>query len=127
VVDISCSKGVLNVPRDLLIDIDETSVVLYSAERRFGHAPRGRRATTLSPSPRGTKFTVILAIARNGIVCWDISTQNTDAQKFRQFVHFCLCPALGKKGTIFKFVSVSFDSLSFFSLIIVSSFDSSNI
>jgi hypothetical protein len=30
-------KGVLNVPRDLLIDIEETSVVLYSAKRGFGH------------------------------------------------------------------------------------------
>jgi len=45
--------GVFNVPRDLLIDIDETGIMLYSSERGFGHALRGQRAVVRSHPARG--------------------------------------------------------------------------
>jgi hypothetical protein len=96
-------EGVLNVPRDLLIDIDETSIILYTAERGFGHALRGRRAVTLSPSHRGTKYTVILAIACRGVVAWDIAKKNTNSESFRNYLCFCLHPALGKKVLFIHF------------------------
>jgi transposase len=101
--------GVFNVSRDRLVDIDESGIVLYSAERGFGHSPRGRRAVTLSPSPRGTKFTLILAISKNGVIAWDISKNNTSSKKFRDYLHFCLHPALETRGTFF-FSFVSFKS-----------------
>jgi hypothetical protein len=90
--------GLFDVPRELLVDIDECSIVLYSAERGFGHAPKGQKAATLSPSPRGTKFTLILAISRSGVIAWDISKTNTTSERFRDFLHFCLHPALGTRG-----------------------------
>jgi hypothetical protein len=101
-------EGVLSVPRDLLIDIDETSIVLYTAERGFGHALRDRRAVTLSPSPRGTKYTVILAISYCGVVAWDIAKKNTNSESFRNYLRFCLHPALGRKGTFHSFFSFFF-------------------
>jgi hypothetical protein len=100
---LSTPEGVFNVPRDLLIDIDETSIILYTAERGFGHALRDRRAVTLSLSPRRTKYTVILAISCRGVVAWDISKKNTNSESFRDYLRFCLHPALGRKGTFHSF------------------------
>lgn len=45
--------GVVDVPRALLIDIDETGVVLFTTERGWGHALRGQRAVTKSPPAKG--------------------------------------------------------------------------
>jgi len=93
-------QGVLDVPCELLVDIDETGVVLYSAERGFGYSLKGTRAVALSRSQRGTKFTVILAISSRGVVCWDISNENTTAEKFRNFLNRCLNPALQRRGLL---------------------------
>jgi transposase len=90
--------GVFNVPRDLLIDIDETGIMLYSSERGFGHALRGQRAVVRSHPARGTKYTLILAIARNGFVRWRITKSNTSTQTFLDFLHFNLNPALNERG-----------------------------
>jgi hypothetical protein len=103
-------EGVLNVPRDLLIDIDETSVVLYTTERGFGHALRGRRAVTLSPSHRGTNYSVILAISCRGVVAWDISNKNSNSDNFRNYLCFCLHPAFGRKR-YFPFIFSHFFSV----------------
>jgi hypothetical protein len=66
-------QGVLDVLRELLVGIDEMGVVLYSAEREFGHSLKGTKAVALSRSQR-EKLTVILTISPRGVVCWDMYT-----------------------------------------------------
>jgi hypothetical protein len=47
------SHGVFNVSRHLLIDIDETGIMLYSSERGFGQALKGQRAIDRSHPAHG--------------------------------------------------------------------------
>jgi hypothetical protein len=84
---------------DLLIDIDESSIVLATANRNFGHVPIGHRARVLVPAPRGTKYTLILAISPFiGVVTALVTKENTYAEVFERFLRNYLIPKI-KPGT----------------------------
>jgi hypothetical protein len=91
--------GVVDVPRALLIDIDETGVVLFTTERGWGHALRGQRAVTKSPPAKGKKYTLLLAISYRGVISWTISEKNTNTEVFVDFLRNKLHPTLKESGS----------------------------
>jgi transposase len=77
--------------RDNIVCIDE--MAFYVGERpRRGYAPRGQRLNV--PSARGLrhrKYTVIMAVSRNGVVAFDVLEHNCNATAFATFVRSLPC------------------------------------
>jgi mRNA-degrading endonuclease toxin of MazEF toxin-antitoxin module len=70
-----------------LIDIDESSVVLATANRTYGHAPIGHRPCVVVPPPHGAKYTLILAVSPVfGVVNALVTKENTNTDVYERFL-----------------------------------------
>jgi hypothetical protein len=82
---------------DRLIDIDESGVVLSTANRTYGHAPIGHRACVVIPPPRGARYTLILAISPVfGVVNALVTKENTNTDVYERFLKQYLIPNIGR-------------------------------
>lgn len=85
--------GVFGVPRERLIDVDETGVWLAVIRRKYGHAIKGEKAGTVAPYNVGKKYTAILAIDIHGVVAYLIlDVPGTTNVLFFHFVCELLLP-----------------------------------
>jgi hypothetical protein len=58
--------GVLGVPTNVLIDIDECGVFLTTSNRKYGKGYVGCRVRSVGPYGHDVKWTLIMAIMSNG-------------------------------------------------------------
>ena len=87
--------GVHNIPRERLIDIDETGVWLAVIRRKYGHAPKGAKAGTKAPYNVGKKYTAIIAIDMHGVVAYQVmDVKGTTSVIWYHFVSDILLPAI---------------------------------
>lgn len=87
-----------------VVCIDEACFYLGD-HPRLGYAPRGKRLhIASSPTLRRTKFTLILAIDRTGVVHYDVSECNCTKMRFVEFVNGITKPP----GTVLLMDNVAF-------------------
>jgi transposase len=73
--------------------VDEAGFNLHLT-RRFGRAPRGRRATKVRPTQRGKNMSVAIAVSREGILAHDVRLGAYNSVSFTEFIRTKLLPAL---------------------------------
>jgi transposase len=88
--------GVFGIPADRLVDIDESGVHLYDANRRFGHGRRGQRIEIGGHSKNpGKRYNVLAAISiPEGVVARWVLTENSSAQVMLVFLVVYVLPML---------------------------------
>lgn len=106
--------GILNVPFNSLIDIDEMAIMLQKVNRPCGKAYINVRVREEGAYERTTKWTLILAIAPfpypQGRVWWrfskDTGTTATVFRDFRDFVHEVLTDVNSNPATAFPHMAL---------------------
>ena len=79
--------GVLGVPTNVLIDIDECGVFLKTCNRKYGKGYVGCRVRSAGPYGHDVKWTLIMAIMPNGFRhVWFRKVGGTTAVDFLSFV-----------------------------------------
>jgi len=62
--------------------------------RSYGHSPQNSKAVTSLNANRGRKLSALVAISKNGIICYEVSARPFNRQKFKDFITRKLFPAL---------------------------------
>ena len=87
--------GINGVPRERLVDVDETGVWLACIRRKYGHAPKGEKAGTKAPYNVGKKYTAIIAIDMHGVVAYQVmDVKGTSSVIWYHFVNDILLPEI---------------------------------
>ena len=78
----------------MLVFLDETACDRRSSLRKFGYSLLGKRALSTSLLVHGVRYSAIKILTVEGIQDSYITSQNTNAEKFEDFVDKCLVPRL---------------------------------
>jgi hypothetical protein len=78
--------GHVGVPRDQIINIDEAGFNYDVANRRFGHAVRGRRARSRQHFARGLHVNIIAGISSTGELYMHVNVDSTNEVTFIDFL-----------------------------------------
>ena len=76
-----------------VVYMDEAGFNLHST-RRFGRAERGKRAAVVRPTQKGRNVSMVVAVAREGIVASEIKLGAYNGGKYLEFVRDKVLPAL---------------------------------
>lgn len=96
--------GMLGVPTEMLIDMDESGIIVAAANRRYGHALRGQRAIAQLTAQRRIRYTLILAIdIVHGVVAYWIFNGNTNTASFFVFLSVILLPRISLQHRVLMF------------------------
>lgn len=104
------SPGVFGVPAERLIDIDESGVHLYDANRRYGHNQRGHRIEVGGHSTNpGKRYNIIAAVGVNeGVFVRWVLEENNNKHTMMVFLKLWLLPRIRGQQRILMWDNASF-------------------
>jgi hypothetical protein len=74
-----------------LVDVDESYVYLCDTHRGYGFALEGRKAEIVGRYIKGIKWTVMLAVGKNGVINYWVHRENTSGEVCLVDLHVVVC------------------------------------
>jgi len=88
-----------NISDDSLVYLDEFGVNRHCV-RSYGYSPKNSKAVSILHANRGRNVSVLVAISKNGILCYEVCKTPFNSEKFKEFLLQKLLPGLKNKNPV---------------------------